>query len=260
MEMQKGFCGFFIFYFFLYFYDGHWVLQTYLFLFERLVEAIKIYWWLLGNWIFFRLVIGSSRSVFMFELSMSNHQDVERIFWNGGRLMTGWRLRPRNVARKLAPSGSLQDPKVALSLMHPHSKLWLLFHMMLSMIWREVIEELLCFWQFLRNQRLFLPLLWHIFLAGIHQINLTLTSFVATWMKIYFLLCLSSVECLSVLWPGLPLASRNMTWVFMLLPEIWQNCRMQIFCNVLPQIWADCYLLIYTHCWELMKSVSGYGS
>jgi hypothetical protein len=65
---------------------------------------------------------------------------------------------------------------------------------------------------------------------------------------------------LSVLWPGLPLASRNMTWVFMLLPEIWQNCRMQIFCNVLPQIWADCYLLIYTLCWELMKSVSGYGS
>jgi hypothetical protein len=46
----------------------------------------------------------------------------------------------------------------------------------------------------------------------------------------------------------------------MFLPAMQQQLRMEILYNGLPYIWADYYVLIYTHHWELMRSVGTHGS
>lgn len=43
--------------------------------------------------------------------------------------------------------------------------------------------------------------------------------------------------------------SQHHDWVFLLLPEVQQNLRVRILCNVLLEFWADCYIFIYTHCY-----------
>ncbi len=48
--------------------------------------------------------------------------------------------------------------------------------------------------------------------------------------------------------------------VFMFLPAMQQQLRMEILYNGLPYVWADYYVLIYTHHWELMRSVGTHGS
>jgi hypothetical protein len=46
----------------------------------------------------------------------------------------------------------------------------------------------------------------------------------------------------------------------MFLPAMQQQLRMEILYNGLPYVWADYYVLIYTHHWELMRSVGTHGS
>jgi hypothetical protein len=46
---------------------------------------------------------------------------------------------------------------------------------------------------------------------------------------------------------------------FTLLLEMWQKLRIQILYNSFPRFSPNRYVLIYTHCWELRKSIDSHG-